>query len=165
MASKIGNGVLAGLLAGLVFGLLMQIMTAPTPEGERVPVITMVAMILGSQSAFVGWLYHLFNSAVIGALFGALLGGRVRGAAEGLAWGALYGLAWWVLGGLFLMPLFLGMPVFQPARAVALGSLAGHLVYGLILGATYEAFRRQPAPEPAPVGRERPRTHTYIGSE
>jgi hypothetical protein len=53
--------------------------------------------------------------------------------------GALYGLAWWILGGLILMPLFLGMPPFAPLqmapmRLVAMGSLLGHLIYGLILG-------------------------------
>jgi hypothetical protein len=42
-------------------------------------------------------------------------------------------------GGLILMPLLLGMPAFAPLmmemmRPVAMGSLMGHLLYGLILG-------------------------------
>lgn len=59
-----------------------------------------------------------------------------------VGWGLAYGLIWWVLGGLTLMPLLLGMPAFAPLampemRPVAMGSLMGHLIYGLILGAIY----------------------------
>ncbi|MCW2135443.1 MerR family transcriptional regulator [Arthrobacter sp. VKM Ac-2550] len=46
----------------------------------------------------------------------------------GLAYGAL----WWVLGPLVIMPLMLGMPLFT-MDAMAMLSLMGHLVYGLVL--------------------------------
>ncbi|MCR4340420.1 MAG: hypothetical protein NUW01_11120, partial [Gemmatimonadaceae bacterium] len=103
-------------------------------------------------SIVVGWLYHLFNSAVIGALFGAILGQRVVDRRSGLAFGAAWGVVWWVLGGLILMPVALGMDPFAPLqmppmRPVALGSLMGHLVYGLILGFVYAwmaPYRRPP---------------------
>jgi uncharacterized membrane protein YagU involved in acid resistance len=139
---RILPGAVAGILGGIVFGIMMQIMTAPTPEGMRMPMMAMVAMVVGSTSIVVGWVYHLFNSAVIGALFGLLFGGRVRGLGGGLGWGAAWGIVWWVLGGLVLMPLFLGMPAFAPLqmpemRMVAGGSLVGHLIYGLVLGAAY----------------------------
>src|SRR5688500_9979911 len=45
----------------------MQMMTAPTPEGAPMPMMAMVAMVVRSESPIVGWLYHLLNSAVIGA--------------------------------------------------------------------------------------------------
>ena len=53
--------------------------------------------------------------------------------------GGGYGFAWWILGGLILMPVLLGMPAFAPLRMapmrpVAMGSLVGHLVYGVLLG-------------------------------
>jgi hypothetical protein len=63
-------GILGGLVAGLVFGMMMQMVTAPTPDGSQMPMMAMVAKILRSDSLGVGWLYHLFNSAVIGAIFG-----------------------------------------------------------------------------------------------
>jgi thiol-disulfide isomerase/thioredoxin len=144
-------GAVAGLLAGLVFGIMMQMMKAPTPDGGQVPMMAMVAMVIRSESLVVGWIYHLFNSAIIGALFGWLLGARAEAASgSGVAWGALWGLGWWVLGGLILMPLLLGMPVFaalrMPAmRPVAMGSLAGHLIYGGILGFAYARLRRSAA--------------------
>src|ERR671936_2956615 len=116
MRSDISNGIISGLVAGVVFGIMMQMMNAPTPEGGQMPMMAMVAMVVRSKSLVVGWLYHLFNSAVIGALFGWLLGGRSRGYGSGLAWGAAWGVVWWVLGALILMPVFLGMPEFAPLR-------------------------------------------------
>lgn len=103
------------------------------------PMMAMVAMVVRSDSLAVGWLYHLFNSAVIGALFGAALGSRVHNVRSGIGWGAVWGFVWWILGGLILMPLLLGMRAFAslqmpPMRMVAMGSLIGHLLFGVIMG-------------------------------
>jgi hypothetical protein len=135
-------GVLAGVVAGLVFGMMMQMMIAPAPDGGQIPMMRMVAMVVRSDSVPVGWLYHLFNSAVIGAIFGALVGGRIHSYGTGAGWGAVYGAVWWILGGLILMPVLLGMPPFAsliivPMRPIALASLMGHVIYGLILGLGY----------------------------
>src|SRR5918994_1154300 len=142
MFGRIGASIVAGVIAGLVFGMMMQMMMAPTPEGGEMPMMAMVAKAVRSDSIAVGWLYHLFNSAVIGAIFGWILGGRVSGYASGFTWAAVYGVFWWILGGLILMPVLLGMPAFapllmEPMRPVAIGSLMGHVIYGLILGGAF----------------------------
>jgi hypothetical protein len=147
MRSAVAVGAAAGLIAGLVFGVMMQLMTAPTPDGSAMPMMAMVAMVVRSESLAVGWLYHLFNSAVIGALFGWLVGSRIHGYGPALAWGAAYGATWWVLGALILMPLLLGMPAFAPLMMppmipVAVGSLIGHVGFGFILGAGFVWLRR-----------------------
>jgi hypothetical protein len=90
---------------------------------------------------------QVFNSAVIGAIFGWLLGTRVGGYGSGLGLGAAYGFERWILGGLILMPVSLGMPAFAPLmmpemQMVAMGSLSGHLIHGLILGGLYVALFR-----------------------
>jgi hypothetical protein len=147
-SARISAGVLAGLAAGLVFGVMMTVMTAPTPQETRVPMMVMVAQVVGSQSLLVGWIYHLFNSAVIGAIFGVLIGSMrtTPTTTAGFAgWGAAYGFAWWILGGLILMPIMLGMQAFAPVlmpmmRGVAMASLIGHLIFGLILGWLYPTF-------------------------
>jgi hypothetical protein len=48
--------------------------------------------------------------------------------------GLLYGVAWWVVGALWIMPVWLGMDamVFE-VGANQWWSLAGHLIYGLLL--------------------------------
>lgn len=147
MRSKLMAGAAAGVAAGIVFGMMMQMMLAPTPEGGEMPMMAMVAMVVGSQSLVVGWLYHLVNSAVIGALFGALLGGRSRTYGSGAGLGALWGFVWWVLGGLILMPVLLDMPPFASLRMpemrpVAIGSLVGHLIFGVILGVGFVRLLR-----------------------
>jgi hypothetical protein len=142
MQSRIISGGLAGLSAGVVFGVMMQMMNAPTPQGGQMPMMAMVAMVVGSSSLVVGWIYHLFNSLVIGAIFGWLIGDRVISMGSGLGWGVLYGVAWWILGAQILMPLALGMSPFasimMPSmRMVAMGSLIGHMIYGLMLGGLF----------------------------
>jgi hypothetical protein len=142
MSSKLGASIAGGLAGGVAFGIMMHVMIAPTPEGGQMRVIEMVGQIVGSPTIAIGWAYHLFNSAVIGAIFGWLLGDRVHGYGEALGWGAAYGFVWWVVGGLILMPMLLGMPAFAtlmmpPMRMIAVGSLVGHLIYGVILGVVF----------------------------
>jgi hypothetical protein len=151
MRSKIVAGAVAGIVGGIVFGVMMQLMSAPTPEGGTMPMMKMVAMVVRSESLAVGWLYHLFNSAVIGVLFGLIFGGRATTNVSGASWGAAWGVIWWILGGLILMPIFLGMPAFAslrmpPMRPVAMGSLIGHLVYGVITGIAYVRLHRSAVP-------------------
>src|SRR6266498_2641482 len=89
----------------------------------------------------------LLGGPVIGGIFGWLLGNRSQRIGAGLGWGALYGFVWWILGALILMPLFLGMPAFAPLmmapmRPVAMGSLMGHLIYGIILGGGFAILKQ-----------------------
>ncbi|MBI4445435.1 MAG: hypothetical protein HY645_05940 [Acidobacteria bacterium] len=154
MNSRILAGAVAGLIAGVIFGVMMQMMSAPTPMGEK-PMIVMVANILGSESAAVGWLYHLFNSALIGGLFGWIFALRVHAYMGAIVWGAVYGFFWWILGGLILMPIFLGNAplaplMMAPMRPVAMGSLMGHLIYGVVLAASFVAIWHHEAP-PSPA--------------
>ena len=84
---------------------------------------------------------------MIGAFFGLLVGNRVHSTATALGWGAMWGVLWWVLGGPVLMPILLGMKPFvalemAPMRPVAMGSLVGHLLDGMILGRLFAHLRR-----------------------
>lgn len=147
---KVSTGIIAGLTGGVLFGLMMQMMTVPAENGMSMSMMVMVAKVVGSDSLAVGWLYHLFNSAVIGAVFAVVPGSRVHGFSEGAGWGVAYGVFWWLLGAQLLMPLLLGMPAFAslrmaPMRMIAVGSLIGHIIYGLVLGLAFVRLRR-PAP-------------------
>lgn len=126
---RVGGGVLGGVVGGLVFGVLMAMMG----------MLPMVAGLLGSTSAAVGFILHLVFSAIIGAGFGLLLGGQSHTFGQGALWGLLYGAIWWVLGALLLMPTLLGMgPQFGMAFSQPmLMSLMGHLLYGAVTGLAY----------------------------
>lgn len=125
-------GVLGGLAGGLVFGVMMAMMD----------MLPMIASLVGSESAAVGFVVHLLISALFGLGFALVLGKSVRSYATGAGVGALYGLAWWVLGPLLLMPLMMGMgPQFANALSTQnLMSLLGHLIFGVVLGLTYAAL-------------------------
>lgn len=125
-------GVIGGLVGGLVFGKMMAMMM-----GEM---LNMIAKLWGGSTRRFGWFVHLFNSAVIGLgfiLVSSWLGWDVTTTASGLKYGLLYGFAWWIIGPLVVMPVWLGMPVqlWAPGGIKrALPSLWGHLVYGGLLG-------------------------------
>ncbi len=122
LARRITAGVTGGIAGGLVFGVLMAMMG----------MLPMIASMVGSDSALVGFGIHIVISILIGwgltVPFAGLLSSYGRAALIGLAYGAL----WWVLGPLLIMPTMLGMPLFM-IDATAMWSLMGHLIYGVIL--------------------------------
>jgi len=129
--TTIVSGIIGGLVAGVVFGILMGMMG----------MLPMVAKLVGSSSAIVGFIVHLGNAAVIGVLYGILIGDRFTKLGSSLVAGLGYGVIWWILGPLTLMPLFLGMGLGVNwnigAAQMMLPSLWGHILYGLVLAATY----------------------------
>jgi hypothetical protein len=150
MRSKMGAGIVAGLLAGAAFGVMMHRIFIPSPMGGEMSMMAMMARVVRSDEVVAGWMYLLVNSAVMGGLFGLVLGDRASRLDRGLAWGALYGFLLWVLGGLLLMPLLLGMEVFAPLTMASMRpgawlSLGAHGISGLILGGAFALLvRRRP---------------------
>ena len=130
-------GVYGGLAGGVVFGAMMAMMG----------MLPMIGMMVGVPSAVVGFLVHLVISALIGASFATILHSIIRSTTSGLGYGLVYGGAWWFLGPLTLMPLFMGMGLGVNWNATAasqmLPSLVGHLIYGAILGLSYVWFRNR----------------------
>jgi len=62
LPTRLVAGIVGGLAGGVVFGVLMQ----------RMSMIPIVAMLVGSRSVAVGWLVHLAISAFIGATYALL---------------------------------------------------------------------------------------------
>ncbi len=95
-------------------------------------ILMTIASMVGSSSPWVGFGVHLMISVLIGlgltVPFAALLNSYGKGVLVGMG----YGLVWWILGPLLIMPMMMGMPLFT-INAMALMSLMGHLIYGVIL--------------------------------
>ena len=129
-------GVGGGLIAGVVFGVFMG----------ALGMLPMVAKLIGSNSAGVGFTVHLVLSAIVGAGYGLLVSGRRAGFGTSFLAGSGYGALWWILGPLTLMPLLLGMGWGVNWSFAAAGkmvpSLFGHLLYGIVLAATYAGLTR-----------------------
>ena len=122
--SLIAGGI-AGLGGGVVFGIMMAMMG----------MLPMVAMLIKSQSAFIGFLVHMVISTGIGGFYGLVAHRLPKAIGAAIVAGAVNGVVWWVLGALTLMPLLLGMGemVLKIGQAQWL-SLVGHLIYGIVTG-------------------------------
>ena len=131
--TSIKHGVYGGLVGGVVFGAMMAMMG----------MLPMIGNMVGSPSAWIGFLVHMMISATIGGSFAVLLdaSGQRGDVGSGLA----YGVAWWMLGPLTLMPVFMGMGLGVnwnvAGMTAAMPSLVGHLIFGAILGVTYRWLR------------------------
>ena len=103
--------------------------------------LTVIAGMVGSSSAVIGFMVHLMISAIIGAGFGAILGEQATTLARSTGLGVGYGMVWWVLGPLTMMPLMMGMGLGAQWSVAgitgALPSLMGHVIFGAITGATF----------------------------
>lgn len=150
-----GKGIAAGLVATVVLSVVMAIKQALgwMPELDFIQLLTVAA---GSPGvAWVGWVLHfLIGTLAWGILFvylQPLMPGTSR-TVQGVWFGAL---AWLLM-----------MVVFMPAAeagvfgnrldglTVAVATLVLHLVYGLVLGASFAAMTRDEAlPASTPFGR------------
>lgn len=135
MNQKVIGGMVAGIAGGVLFGMLMAM----------IGMLPMIAGLVGSSSAIVGFLLHMAISVVIGISYGLLFSTRSTDFAQGSIWGLVYGAIWWVLGPLVIMPMLMGMGM-QFGMALSgpmLMSLMGHLVYGLATGLVFVWFIRR----------------------
>lgn len=130
---------LYGVAAGLVGGVGMGIWLSVSRPMMDTAIITMIAGLLGSTNAFVGWLIHLGIALFAGAGFGILLGSYARKMAPAVVLGLVYGAVWWVIGALWIMPANRGRPVFE-WNDVASSSLGAHLVFGLLAGLSFSCI-------------------------
>ncbi len=130
-------GAYGGFAGGLIFGAMMGMMG----------MLPMIGSMVGQPTAAAGFAVHMVNSVIIGAGFAILLGRFVGGTRSGVGVGLAYGGAWWFLGPLTLMPLFMGMGFGvnwnAAAAAAMLPSLVGHLMFGGVLGLVYTWLRHR----------------------
>ncbi len=129
------RGAFAGLLGGSVFGVWMA------EKGG----LAAIASMGGGSSPLLGLVMHLVISMGIGASFAVLFFRLAVGLIPSILWGLVYGFIWWFLGPLTLMSLMMGAGLQWTASAVGqtIQSLIWHLVFGGVLGVSYEALRRE----------------------
>ncbi len=86
------SGAVSGIIAGVVFGALMGMMG----------MLPMIAKLVGSSSAGLGFVLHLVFSAIIGFFFALFLGHAAVNKSKGVVLGLVWGLIWWFLGPLII---------------------------------------------------------------
>lgn len=129
------SGAPAGLAGGLVFGMLLAMMG----------MLPMIGMLVGIDSAVIGFIVHMGISAFIGGVYGLIAGRFPLTAKNAVIGGIINGAIWWVLGGLTMMPLLLGMT----EMILVIGSdqwmsLLGHLIYGLVTAFVFLPLAKRP---------------------
>ena len=118
--------MMKGVLPGIVAGLLFMAYTGVEMTG-------MIAGMVDSTDAIVGFIIHLIISGVLGAAYTGFYtqvvpsGSLVQTVALGLVWG----LIWWVLGANLIMPIIEGGDVFTLNFSGAF--LYGHIIFGVML--------------------------------
>ncbi|WP_241432369.1 DUF6789 family protein [Halogeometricum borinquense] len=134
-------GVVAGLLGAVAFSALLAI-SAPAALTAAIP------SMYGLSGGMAGMGIHLSHGALLGVVFVAVLrlwpdpGRTVTRAAIA---GTAYGVVLWGILAVFVMPLWLSAVGFAGAPSLPafdLMSLVGHVLYGIVLGATYPRLRR-----------------------
>jgi len=130
-------GAAAGLAGGFLFSLVMM----------AVGFLPKVAGLVGGASPALGFVVHMFISALIGMSYGLLFRHESPDFGSGVAWGLVYGLIWWFVGPLTLMPILLGGTFTWTTEAAGalLPLLIGHLIYGAATAVVFLALERRHA--------------------
>jgi len=123
---------------GVLFSLLMP----PVIENA-------IPALVGLSGGIAGWVVHMSIGAVFGVVFvAALTQPRLASVTESpggvVGLGAAYGVVLWLVAAGVVMPLWLsavGFPAPPPLPNLGLMGLLTHLVFGLVLGASYHYLR------------------------
>jgi uncharacterized membrane protein YagU involved in acid resistance len=135
MNIDLGRAVIAGLIGTAVM-TMVGLFGAPMMGIPPMNPADMLAGAVGG-SMILGWGAHL-TIGVLLALVYAQVGSFLPGPA--IVRGATYSIAPWLMAQLLVMPM-MGMPVFSGSASMAMGSLIGHIVYGVVLGGIYGETR------------------------
>jgi hypothetical protein len=135
VSKSVQLAALGGIVGAVVMGGLAYMMPV---NGQ--PFFVAAAMLMGLGSASpAGWMLHLVNGLVVGAIFGVVTAKVTRfhltSITKGLGLGLGGGVLVWLV---FFLPMMMAvMSSMIPASqmpTMIIGSFAAHLVYGLVLG-------------------------------
>ncbi|PMR72175.1 DUF6789 family protein [Halomonas heilongjiangensis] len=146
MIVRLGRGMAAGLVATLAISMLLilRLSAGVMPWYNPIEIMNLTAQrALGTPSSMaVGWAIHFVVGTLIwGTLFG-LMESDLPGGSDTRR-GLVFGLGAWLVVMVTVFPLAgsgffgLGFGLIAP-----LSTLLGHIVFGLVLGATYGWLRR-----------------------
>ncbi|MEO6211325.1 MAG: DUF6789 family protein [Gemmatimonadaceae bacterium] len=130
MDSKFGKAVVGGIVGALAMSAV-GLWVAPMMGIAKMNPADLLAMKMGGVPVL-GWIGHLMIGVILAVVYARFVASRLSGPPA--IRGALFSIAPWLFAQLVMMPM-MGMPVFSGAVSLAMGSLIGHIVYGLIVGA------------------------------
>ncbi|WP_323676739.1 histidine kinase [Halorubellus sp. PRR65] len=134
-------GLASGILGGVAFGVVVSVVD-PSVLRETIPALYGVTP---PGDAVLGWVLHVLHASVLGVVFAAVIGLTDRSGASArdqVGAGILFALVVWVALSVVVLPLWLAVvsPVSVPFPYVSSAMLAGHAVFGVVMGTIYYAF-------------------------
>jgi hypothetical protein len=141
------SSALAGILGTLAFGGFFIAIGNSGVIKMAIPALYGIS----GPSLAIGGAIHLIHGAVLGVIYAAIIssteyGHHLEDTLKSTVWGLGYGVLTSVLLAAILMPIWLSTVGFpnapQPPNFNPLG-LAGHVIYGAVLGASYPPIRNQ----------------------
>ena len=150
MTRRLQAAVLGGLAGGAVFGILLAV------RG----MLPGIAKIVGTEHVVIGFTLHMLVSAVLGVLFGVTLGRFASSMLNGMMVGTFFGVVWWAVVVFVMVPMVLGAaaPFSVSGMRASLPLLAGHALYGVVLGVIYAGMviggpqQQMDSPKDSPQG-------------
>lgn len=134
------KSIIAGMLATAAMTLFAT--GAPLMGMPEMNVPKMLAGTMGTPT-IIGWAAHFMIGIILALGFAVIFYSKLPG--SGVVKGLIFSLIPWLMAQLIVMPMmaFLNsMPfssgIFSGSIVMAMGSMLGHLVYGLVLGLTYK---------------------------
>ena len=151
-----GAAVLAGLIGGAIMVVPLYMGMAAMPNQMKMNLLLMLGTMMifrsGAMAYAMGAMVHAAMSIVF-ALIHVAVYNALGLESELVAWGALFGFVHWIITGMnlgmmrFVHPLIRGGDMDDPGAfalgfppMTAMGFLMLHIVYGISVGAFYEAF-------------------------
>jgi uncharacterized membrane protein YagU involved in acid resistance len=128
-----------GAVAGLAGGLISS------PVMFATGILQNAGGVGTGVSVSLGFVLHLFISALLGIGYGLLFRNEALNLGLGASWGWLFGMIWWYAGPMTLLPLMLtGEADWRvDAASKLLPSLLGHLIYGAVTAFTFLFLERR----------------------
>lgn len=130
------RGIIAGLVATIVLSILMFLkgMMGVMPE---LNVIAMLASKMGGNM-MMGWVAHFVIGAIVYGLAFANLNGVLPGGSN-LVKGMVLGIIGWLVMMVAIMPMMgAGMFAMNMGMMAAVATLMLHIIFGLVLGLSYD---------------------------
>lgn len=134
--TKIVNGMIAGFVATLVMSALMIVKTLMGVMPELNP-IHMISQMMGGSAAM-GWMGHFAIGTIAWGVAFAVFNRLIPGNSQ-ITKGTIFGIAAWLMMMVVVMPMAgaglfgLGIGMMAPVMTLML-----HLIFGVVLGKTYE---------------------------
>ena len=142
--AKTGFSIQSALIAGFIATAAMTAFTYMAPlMGFEMDIPKMLASTMGAP-VLIGWIAHFMIGGILAIIYAAVFLTRISKTAD-LKNGALFGILPWFAAQVVVMPMMSIMDggsyssgLFSASLMVAMASLAGHLIYGAVLGIIYK---------------------------